>query len=69
MKHAHTHNSREERFERWNPIKEPGDKFCTQCKGYHSAEGGMQIVFADKLHQRWVCEKCKIRLGTVLSGQ
>lgn len=45
--------------ERWLPSRQPGDKFCTQCKNSCPAEGGVQIVAADRLHQRWICKRCK----------
>jgi hypothetical protein len=47
--------------EQWVPSRQPGDKFCTQCKDSCPAAGGMQIISEDKMHQRWICKRCKDR--------
>ena len=41
------------------PYRQLGDKFCTQCKTSCPAEGGIQLVAADGMHQRWICKRCK----------
>lgn len=38
---------------------EQGNRFCTRCKQSCPSAGGMEIVLADKLHQRWICKRCK----------
>ena len=52
--------------EQWIPCKQQGDKFCTQCKSLCHSDGGGQLVTADRLHQRWICKKCKDRQDEAL---
>ena len=47
--------------EQWMHSSDPGDKFCTQCKEFHLSDGGMHLISADKMHQRWICKQCKER--------
>jgi len=52
--------------DRWRLHKQSGGKFCTQCKDFCPSAGGMQIVSEDKLHQRWICQRCKDRQDETL---
>lgn len=45
-------------LERGVPSRQSGDRFCTQCKSLCASAGGMQLVTADGLHQRWICKRC-----------
>ena len=45
--------------EQWMHSNDPGDKFCTQCKEFRASGAGTQIISPDRLHQRWICKRCK----------